>query len=97
LREQGHEIGMRGEEIELRRERGAQTLQGAVTVEGNIGQRPLELGRATGEDGPEQPALRVEVVKQQLLVHPGAPGDLIHSRAVEAAAGKLRLRCRDDA
>jgi hypothetical protein len=37
----------------------------------------------------------VEVVEQELLVHPGAARDLVHTRAVEAAAGEL-LTGRDD-
>jgi hypothetical protein len=38
----------------------------------------------------------VEIVKQQLLVDPGAPGDLFDTGAIEAAPSELAAGCRDD-
>src|SRR5438445_6698951 len=64
---------------------------------GDRGERLLELGGAPCQHRAEQAALRMEVVEQQLLVDPGAPGNLIHSRALEAAARELLARRRDDA
>ena len=88
---------MAGEEVELQRERGANAVEGIPTGDGEIAERPLEVRGALAEHGGKQAALRVEIVKQQLLVHAGAarnPGD---SRAFEAVPGKLFAGCGDNA
>ncbi len=89
LREQRDQVGMRRQEIELGAQGDTDPVQGAVAPRWQIGQRLLELCRTVGEHRREQAALGVEVVEEQLLVHPRPPRDLVHTRAVEPATGEL--------
>ena len=79
------------QEVELSAEGDTDPVQGAVAPRRQVGQRLLELCRTAGEHGREQAAFGVEVVEEQLLVHRGAPGNLIHARAVEPAPRELLL------
>ncbi len=96
LREQGDQIRMAGEELELGGERGADAVEGAGAGRREANQRLLEFRRAPCEHGAEQSALRVEVVEHQLLVHPGAACNLVHPRAVKPATGELLAGRGDD-
>ena len=96
LREQRDQVWMRRQEIELGAEGDTDPFQGSVAPRREVGQRLLQLCCTAGEHGAEQAAFGVEVVKQQLLVHTGAPGDLIHARAVEPAMRELLSGRRDD-
>src|SRR5439155_4618226 len=89
LREQGDQIGMSGEEVELRFESCAKTVERSAVPTAELRESLLELGCAGGEDRVEEPALGVEVVKQQLLVHAGPARDLIDASAVEPMAPEL--------
>src|SRR6267378_1913601 len=96
LRQQGDEVGMRGEEVELRAQSHANPVQGAVALGREVGQGPLQLGCAAGEYRREQSALRVEIVKQQLLVHPCSACDLVHTRSVEPPTREFLAGRSDD-
>src|SRR2546430_12756619 len=95
LREQRDEVWMPRQEIELRAEGDTDPVQGTFAPGREVGQRLLELGRTVGEHRRGQATLGVEVVEQQLLVHPCPPRDLLHPRAVETATREL-LTSRGD-
>jgi hypothetical protein len=57
----------------------------------------LQLTRGLREHRLEEPALRVVVVKQQLLVDAGALGNLVDTRAGVAALGELLAGGGNDA
>ena len=88
---------MVGEEVELLPERGPNSVEGILAGDGQLAQRTLELGGALAKHGRKQPALRVEVVKQQLLVHARPAGDPGNPRAVKAVPGKLLAGRGDNA
>ena len=87
---------MVGEEVELLPERGPNPVEGIPAGDGQLAERPLELGGALAKHGRKQPALRVEVVKQQLLVHTGPARDPGYARTVEAVLRELFARRGDD-
>jgi len=96
LREQRDELGMGGEEVELRRKRAGDAVERPVAGNSERGECLLQLGGAPRQHRVEQPALGVEVVEQQLLVDTGPLGNLVHPRALEAVAGELVSCGRDD-
>jgi hypothetical protein len=96
LGEQGDEVGMRGQEIELGAEGDTDPVQRSVAPRGEVGQGLLELRRTAGEHGGEQTAFGVKVVEQQLLVHACPARDLVYARAVEPTTRELLAgRCDD--
>src|SRR5206468_2610973 len=97
LREQNDQVGMGGEVLKLRFQGDPDALERPLLRRGDRGERLLQLGGAAHEHRAEQTALRVEVVEQELLVDPGASRDLVHPRALEAAARELLARRRNDA
>src|SRR5207247_13318 len=97
LREQNDQVGMGGEVLKLRFQGDPDALERPLLRRGDRGERLLQLGGAAHEHRAEQTALRVEVVEQELLVDPGASRDLVHPRALEAAARELLARRRHDA
>lgn len=96
LGEQGNQVRMGGEEVELRGERGADALSWTVAGGGEVAERVLELGRPAGKYGAKQATLGMEVVEQQLLVDARPAGDVVDPRSFEAASGELFAGSRDD-
>jgi hypothetical protein len=97
LCEQGDQVRVRGEKVELRDEGGADALAGAVAGCRVIAKRLFQLRRPAGEYRAEQAPLRVEVVEQELLVDPRPAGDVVYPRAVEATPSELLAGSGDDA
>jgi len=87
---------MCGEEGELRAQGDANPVQGAFAPDREVGQGSLQLGCATGQHRGEQTALRVEIVKQQLLVDARPPRNLLYTRAVKPAPRELFAGRGDD-
>src|ERR1700694_4293 len=81
--------GCGGQNLELGLEDTPQPLQRAAPRQCEDRQGGFELAGGLSEHRLEEAALRVVVVKEQLLVDPRAPGDLIYPGTREPALGEL--------
>ena len=89
VRQQADQVGMPGEIVELAREGGAEALERRAITHRSRCEGLLELHGSLPQDRVEEPALRLEVVEQQLAIDAGRGDDPVYPPTRESPAGEL--------